>query len=82
MSETTNYKLYVSDDDSERFIDWRKKLNGENDSNMHKIDEALSECEQESNKVTEIDETVTDEQYASAKAVKKYFEEEMSWDTF
>ena len=38
MSETTNYGLYISDDNTERFIDWRGKINGEADSNMTKID--------------------------------------------
>lgn len=41
MSETTNYGLYISDDNTERFIDWRGKINGEADSNMTKIDAAL-----------------------------------------
>ena len=41
MSETTNYKLYISDDAMEKFLDWRKKLAGESDSNMVKIDSAL-----------------------------------------
>lgn len=43
MSETTNYKLHLTDDGSERFIDWREKMNGTNDSNMIKIDTALGE---------------------------------------
>lgn len=43
MSETTNYHLYLTDDESTRFIDWREKMNGTKDSNMIKIDKALSE---------------------------------------
>lgn len=43
MSETANYGLYLEDGDTARFADWRKKMNGEDDSNMVKIDTALSE---------------------------------------
>lgn len=43
MSKTTNYGLYVTDDSSERFYDWRTKMNGTTDSNMQKIDAALGE---------------------------------------
>lgn len=42
MSKTTeNYGLYLTDDSSERFLDWREKMNGAEDSNMLKIDAAL-----------------------------------------
>lgn len=41
MSETTNYGLYVTDDSAERFLDWRTKMNGTENSNMVKIDAAL-----------------------------------------
>jgi len=41
MSETTNYGLYLTNDSSERFLDWREKMNGTEDSNMMKIDAAL-----------------------------------------
>lgn len=41
MSETANYGLYLTNDSSERFLDWRKKMNGTEDSNMMKIDAAL-----------------------------------------
>lgn len=41
MSETTNYGLYITDDISEKFMDWREKMNGTADSNMTKIDTAL-----------------------------------------
>ena len=41
MSETTNYKLHLSDDNTEKFLDWREKMNGTEDSNMMKIDAAL-----------------------------------------
>lgn len=43
MSETTNYKLHLTDDSSEKFLDWRNKMNGTEDSNMIKIDTALGE---------------------------------------
>lgn len=43
MSETPNYKLYLSDDPAEKVMDWRKKMNGSENSNMLKIDAALSE---------------------------------------
>lgn len=43
MSETTNYKLHLTDDSTERFLDWREKMNGTEDSNMIKIDNALGE---------------------------------------
>ncbi len=41
MSETTNYKLHLTDDESEPFLDWRKAINGTENSNMVKIDAAL-----------------------------------------
>ena len=34
MAETENYGLYVTDEDTDRFIDWRKRLSGETDSNI------------------------------------------------
>ncbi len=43
MGETSNYKLYVTDDATERFQDWRRQMNGPDSSNMTKIDTALSE---------------------------------------
>ena len=44
MSETTkNYGLYLTNDSSERFSDWREQMNGTEDSNMIKIDTALGE---------------------------------------
>lgn len=43
MSETTNYQLHLTDDASERFKDWREKINGTVNSNMVKIDAALGE---------------------------------------
>ena len=41
MSETVNCKLHLTDDDSERFQDWRKAMNGPDNSNMVKIDAAI-----------------------------------------
>lgn len=43
MSETTNYNLFLTDNDSMKFITWRNKINGQTDSNMIKIDTALGE---------------------------------------
>lgn len=43
MSETTNYKLHLTDDSSEKFQDWRNAMNGPSNSNMTKIDEVLGE---------------------------------------
>ena len=40
---TTNYNLYLEDDSTTRFLDWRQKMNGSGDSNMVKIDNALAE---------------------------------------
>lgn len=40
---TPNYNLYLEDDDTTRFFDWRQKMNGSRDSNMIKIDTALGE---------------------------------------
>ena len=41
MSETTHYNLHLTNDSSERFLDWREKMNGTEDSNMVKIDDVL-----------------------------------------
>lgn len=43
MGETKEYKLYITDDGSEKFLDWRKRINGTTDSNMTKIEDALNE---------------------------------------
>lgn len=43
MSETTNYGLYITSDSSEKFLEWRTKMNGTENSNMVKIDTALGE---------------------------------------
>lgn len=43
MATTPNYNLFITDDASTRFIDWRRELTGTSDSNMTKIDSALSE---------------------------------------
>lgn len=42
-SQTTNYGLYLEDDSSVKFQNWRRQMNGEDDSNMVKIDAALGE---------------------------------------
>lgn len=43
MAETINYQLFLTDDNTMKFRDWREKINGMNDSNMVKIDTALSQ---------------------------------------
>lgn len=52
MSETTNYGLYIESGDTAKFADWREKMNGENDSNMVKIDTALGQKANNSQAVT------------------------------
>lgn len=42
-SQTTNYGLYLEEDSSVKFQNWRKQMNGEDNSNMVKIDTALGE---------------------------------------
>lgn len=41
MSRTSHYNLYVDDDSSTSFYDWRMNMAGETVSNMTKIDNAL-----------------------------------------
>lgn len=41
MSKTKYYDLYVDNDSSTKFIDWRRQMNSGNDCNMTKIDEVL-----------------------------------------
>lgn len=41
MSETKNCKLHLTDDNTERFQDWRNAMNGPIDSNMIKLDDAV-----------------------------------------
>ena len=44
MGATTNYGLYITDDEKEKFIDFRRKLGGiGEDSNMVKIDAILAD---------------------------------------
>ena len=44
IAETTNYGLYLNDDDTETFLSWRNKLNGDTGtSNMDLIDTALND---------------------------------------
>lgn len=43
MAETTNYGLYLEDDSTTKFQEWREKMNGSSDSNMVKIDAVLFE---------------------------------------
>lgn len=54
MSETTNYKLHLTEDSNERFQDWRNAMNGPDDSNMVKIDTALGEKADSSVPVTAV----------------------------
>ena len=41
MSNTPNYNLYLTDDSSTRFQEWRNQMNGTENSNMVKIDTTL-----------------------------------------
>lgn len=41
MGATEHYDLYITNDLSERFMDWRLGMNGPSNSNMTKIDAAL-----------------------------------------
>ena len=43
MAETTNYNLFLTDNDIMYFNEWREKINGKDASNMVKIDAALGE---------------------------------------
>lgn len=43
MSETKNYKLYLEGNVKSKFKVWRERMNGEQDSNMTKIDAVLGE---------------------------------------
>lgn len=43
MSSTVNYDLYITNDSAEKFKNWREKMNGGSNSNMIKIDAALSQ---------------------------------------
>lgn len=52
MAQTPNYGLYLSDDASELFLKWREQLCGPNESNMTKIDQALSDKADKSRSVT------------------------------
>lgn len=52
MAETPNYGLYLEDDASTKFKDWREKMNGSDNSNMVKIDTALGEKAQKSDQIT------------------------------
>lgn len=55
MSETTNYGLFVSNDDQMTFREWRLKLSGETDSNMTKIDAALGDMQGRLDNVVQAD---------------------------
>lgn len=54
MPYTSNYNLYVEDDNTTKFLDWRKQINGSDSSNMTKIDTALSEKAEKSTILTGI----------------------------
>ena len=51
MPTTTNYGLHLNDDSTMNFIDWRNQINGTEDSNMIKIDLALSTVSNATNEV-------------------------------
>lgn len=41
--DTSNYKLYLENDASQSFLNWREKMNGASGSNMVKIDAAIAD---------------------------------------
>lgn len=43
LSTTTNYNLFLCDDKTKKFKEWREEINGTDNSNMIKIDAALGE---------------------------------------
>lgn len=51
MKFTPIYGLYLEDDDTTRFIDWRERMNGVSGSNMTKIEDALNDKAQHSEDV-------------------------------
>lgn len=51
MKSTPTYGLYLEDDDTTKFKDWREKMNGVSDSNMTKIENALNDKAQHSEDV-------------------------------
>lgn len=53
MANTEKYNLYITDDGSETFQNWRRKIAGITDSNMIKIDAALNELDE--NKISSDD---------------------------
>ena len=56
MSNTPNYDLYLTDTDAISFLEWRKKINGTENSNMMKIDAAVGN---KANKSTTVAVTLT-----------------------
>lgn len=53
MSKTEKLGLEITDTDSESFSNWWKKINGPDNSNMHKIEAGYVKLENEINKVSE-----------------------------
>lgn len=51
MNQTSNYGLYVTDDSTTKFKEWREKMASEANSNMTKIDIALSKKAEQSRSV-------------------------------
>lgn len=43
MAQTKNYDLILTDNDQTKFKEWRESINGNSNSNMEKIDNALGE---------------------------------------
>ncbi len=48
MQSTPTYDLYLEDDDTTKFKEWRERMNGVTNSNMTKIEDALNEKAQHS----------------------------------
>ena len=62
---TENYGLYLTDDNSTRFQEWREKMNGAADSNMVKIDTALG---QKADKSTNMELTLSAQSWSGEEA--------------
>lgn len=54
MGYTPKYNLYVTDDENEKFVDWRARINATTNSNMTKIEGALSNQENEIESIGEV----------------------------
>lgn len=65
MSKTPNYNLYLTDDSSTQFREWREQMNGTEDSNMMKIDAALGDM---AHKSVVVNKTLSSENWVGSAA--------------